>query len=322
MPESDAKDAANPRLTDKFASSTTLWHVLRKFEGGVAGGADIRNFTARGVPSKSTGSSGAGRIYYEQPVVQIMNRELASFMDLQKSLAQLGFNTGSALLRLSFRPTETPLEDAMAQIKQYFNSIEGEAPVTASSQPQSTTLSAEKSSAATGIQPEWTEDDTADGTSQSPKEDPVASSPEPPTTTAATGRPVSVYRPPSSSTPSAALMSHNDADYTPTVEHAQVHQRLLQQNTRNVRLKTEAQLVAQAEEEAAKLAAVKEVDIKIRFPDQSVVQTLFGQSDSSANLYTFVRDCLEDHWRSEVFTLRIPGVRGRTRSFQMTPARC
>lgn len=310
LPESEARDVPNARLTDKFPSSTTLWLVLRKFEAGVAGQAGgSRNFTARGVPSKSPGASGAGRLYYEQPVLQVMNRELASFTDLQKSLAQLGLNSGTALLRLSFRTTETPLEEAMAQIQGYFDS--GEALAIPQSHPQEQTASTEPS---TPVETQTTtSEETPPETTPLPHEEPSThSSPQPEPTLSATSRPVSVFRPPSSSTPSAALMSHNDADYTPTVEHAQVHQRHLLQNSRNVRLPTEAELAAQANEEAAKWAAVKEVEIKIRFPDQSAVSAKFGPTDTAADLYDFIRECLEEKWRLETFVLRNPGVRGKT----------
>ncbi|ETI29279.1 hypothetical protein G647_01732 [Cladophialophora carrionii CBS 160.54] len=311
LPESEARGVPNARLTDKFPSSITLWQLLRKFEAGVAGSTDLRNFTARGVPSTSQGNSGAGRLYYEQPVIQIMNRELASFTDLQKSLAQLGFNTGSALLRLNFRATQTPLEEAMVQIQDYFNSIEGEGPAAPPSQPQTNAPATEPQPAAATTQPEWTEDGPPQPASQTLPEEPAASSSQSQTATSASGRPISVFRPPTASTPSAALRSHNEADYTPTIEHAQVHQKLLQQNSKNVRLKTEAELAAQAEEEAAKWAAVKDVEVKIRFPDQSTIVTPFSQSDTAADLYSFVRECLEDRWRSEVFLLRNPGIRGK-----------
>lgn len=69
-------------------------------------------------------SAGSGRLVYETPVVQVMGRELSAFTDLQKSLGQLGFNGGSVLLRLSFRPTQTPLEESMAEIEEYFKSID------------------------------------------------------------------------------------------------------------------------------------------------------------------------------------------------------
>ncbi|EXJ79043.1 hypothetical protein A1O3_08544 [Capronia epimyces CBS 606.96] len=309
LPESESRGLPNARLTDKFPSSTTVWLVLRKFEAGVAGGTNPpRNLTARGVASTQDGTSGAGRLYYEQPVVQVMNRELSSLTDLQKSLAQLGLNSGTALLRLSFRPTDTPLEEAMVQIQGYFDSVEG--PAIERTETQEATLPEE---------PQRPSDDKIDTTEDNqPQKAPVSqddapkpSSPQPEIVSSSTGRQVSVFRPPSSHTPSAALISHNEADYMPTVEHAHSHQRLLQTQGRNQRLATEAELAAQANEEAAKWAAVKEVEVKIRLPDQSAVSAKFGQSDTAADLYNFVRECLDEKWRSEQFTLRSPGARGK-----------
>ncbi|KIW42642.1 uncharacterized protein PV06_06171 [Exophiala oligosperma] len=303
VPDSEATGIPNGRLTDKFPSDTTLWKVLRKFEEG--GGS--RNFTARGIPS--TTQSGAGRLYYEQPVVQVMNRELSSLTDLQKTLAQLGFNSGSALLRLSFRATETPLEEAMLQIRGYFESVEGPPSET---NPDTTPVRDESSVAVN--QPIFTpepESSIAHAQSHQETQPAAPSQPQPEQITNTTSRPVSVFRPPSSSTPAAARQLHNDSDYTPTVEHAHVHQKLLQQNSRNTRLLTDAQLAAQEQEEAAKWAAVKDVEIKIRFPDQSAASTKFGQLDTAADLYKFVRECLAARWRSEPFILRNPGIRGK-----------
>lgn len=314
LPESEARGVPNARLTDKFPSSTTLWLVLRKFEAGVAGGVEgPRNFTARGAPSTNQGDSGAGRLYYEQPVIQVLNRELSSFTDLQKSLAQLGLNSGTALLRLSFRTTNIPLEEAMAQIQGYFDSVEAPAGSASQQQQQQQAPASGEASAPVEQSAEPGEAGPSQTTPQSQpqSEPPQTTSPQPEATTATTSRPVSVYRPPSSSTPSAALMSYNEADYTPTVEHAQVHQKLLQQHGRNTRLPTDAELAAQAQEEAAKWAAVQEVEIKIRFPDQSAVSAKFGQSDTGAGLYNFVRECLEEKWRSEAFFLRSPGIKGK-----------
>ncbi len=311
LPESEARGVPNARLTDRFPSSTTLWQLLRKFEAGVAGSTEPRNLTARGVPSPTPGESGAGRLYYEQPVIQIMNRELASFTDLQKSLAQLGFNTGSALLRLTFRPTETPLEEAMVQIQEYFTSVDGEGPAAPPPQPQEAPSSTAEAPTNTAAQPEWIEEVSAQQDSRPEAEDTPNPTSGAPTITLSTGRPISVYRPPTAATPSAALRSHNEADFTPTVEHAQVHQKLLQQNSRNVRLKTDAELAAQDGEEDAKLAAVEKVAVKIRFPDQSTVVITFFQADTGAVLYDHVRESLDAQWRSEAFLLRNPGIRGK-----------
>ncbi|KAF3052992.1 hypothetical protein E8E11_010008 [Didymella keratinophila] len=106
------------RLTQKFANNTSLWGILRYFESG---DGNNYNFTERAAPEMS-GTSGAGRLCYEMPVITVMpgHKEQSSFVDLQQTLIQLGFESGSALLKLSFRNTGTPLEEAMAQISQYF----------------------------------------------------------------------------------------------------------------------------------------------------------------------------------------------------------
>ncbi|KAL2415735.1 hypothetical protein ABEF95_002989 [Exophiala dermatitidis] len=334
LPESESRGVPNARLTDKFPSSTTLWLVLRKFEAGVAGGdGSPRNFTARGVPSTQSGTSGAGRLYYEQPVLQVMNRELASFTDLQKSLAQLGLNSGTALLRLSFRPTETPLEEAMAQIQSYFDSVQGSeaavstlTPTQTQEQPQAQEVASSSTNPLPASDDKMDNDNTKGSLSQSAsrpqKESHQPSSPQPDTVShSSTGRQVSVFRPPSSTTPSAARISHNEADYTPTVEHAQIHQKLLQTQGRNQRLPTEAELAARANEEAAKWAAVKEVEVKIRLPDQSAVSAKFAPEDTAADLYSFVKECLGEKWRAEHFTLRSSGIRGRNEVIPDDPAK-
>ncbi|KAF1845671.1 uncharacterized protein K460DRAFT_366516 [Cucurbitaria berberidis CBS 394.84] len=112
----------NVRLTQKFASNTSLWEILRQFESGQ--GANY-NFTQRGVPEMS-GTSGAGRLHYEMPVIAVMpgHKEQSSFVELQQTLSQLGFDSGSALLKLSYKNSGQPLEEAMAQISQYFKAEE------------------------------------------------------------------------------------------------------------------------------------------------------------------------------------------------------
>ena len=119
------------RLTDKVPSDTTMWRILRKFESNE--GANL-NFTARGVTEVANGASGAGRIFYEMPTLNVMGRELSTFGDLQKTLAQVGINCGSVLIKLNFKKTEQPLEEAMAEIGQYFKEEEKVASASTSSE--------------------------------------------------------------------------------------------------------------------------------------------------------------------------------------------
>jgi tether containing UBX domain for GLUT4 len=260
------------------------------------------------------GDPGAGRLYYQRPVLQVMGRELSSFVDLQKSLAQLGFNSGSTLLRLSFRTSETPLEEAMEEIQSYFESVDepGSKPTTA----EISTVAAEPAIASQETPkaiPEWTSEEAANPTSSSIETGHASPQTDSTNTTASsdTKRPLSVFLAPSSSTPSAATSIYNPADYTPTVEHAHTHQRMLAQSTRNVRLLNEAEIEAQQEQEREKLANIKEVEVKLRFPDETSVVVKFGQSDTGKSLYDFARECLDTQWVDEKFLLRNPGFRAQ-----------
>jgi tether containing UBX domain for GLUT4 len=102
-------------------------------------------------------------------------------------------------------------------------------------------------------------------------------------------RPISVFAAPSSQTPKAALNPYNDEDYEPTVAHAKLHQLNLQARSQNQRLPSDAEIYRLAEEKAAKQAAIKEVSIKVRFPDQLTVVSSFTTLDNGSTLYEFVR---------------------------------
>jgi tether containing UBX domain for GLUT4 len=303
LPESEARGAPNGRILDKFPSTTTLWLVLRKFEAGVAGSGLTRNFTSRAVPVTDDGES-SGSLYYEAPVLQILERKLSSFTDLQKSLAQLGFNSGNVLIRLSFRRTEQRIEEAMLEIGEFFKSEEDDTPAqdksgapTVDPTEVKTEEPVQQLSAATQPEP-----------SSVAASEPVAPPPttlEPATSTTESGRTITVFSPPSEDTPSSAQIAYNENDYIPSIEHAQLHQRLLNESSRNQRLPTHAEMAAKAKEEEAKQAAIREVDVKVRFPDQSQVVAKFGTSDTGQSLYEFVRSCLAPPFANEDFSLTV-----------------
>lgn len=313
LPEAEARGVPNGRLLDKFPSTTTLWLVLRKFEAGVAGGGATRNFTGRGVPVASAGNEGSGRLFYETPVVQVMGRELSTFEDLQKSLAQLGFNSGNVLVRLSFRRTEEPLEVAMVKIQDYFKAYEDAAPKpqeapAAPAQPESAT---EPSQPLQQVQSAEHAEPLADAAAAptpsaqvpQPVFHPTIASTEPSAVIQPSSRPVTVFSAPSNVTPQAAQMTYNEEDYVPSVDQAKAHQRRLNAASRNVRLPTDAEIAARAAEEEQKRAAISEVDVKVRLPDQSQIVSGFGRQDTGATLYGFVRSCLAEQFASEKFIL-------------------
>ncbi|KKZ58581.1 hypothetical protein EMCG_05477 [[Emmonsia] crescens] len=330
LPEPEAQGATNGRLMDKFPSNTTLWHVLRKFEAGVAGNGTTRNLTARGVPSSETGT---GRLFYQSPVVQVVGRELSSFTDLQRSLGQLGFNSGSTLLRLSFRTTDKPLEEAMVEIGEYFKSIEEE--------DKGGATAPESSNRETPVFPPGSEVPTPESTSTSTpsnntdialeqiatpehQQQQITENPtQPPSpTTIVSSRPTTVYAPPSSTVPQSAQTPFNEHDYVPTVDHAKAHQHHLSRTTRPNRLPTDAELAAQAAAQETKLASITEVEVKIRFPDQSQVVSKFTKEDTAQGLYAFVRSCLDSSISNEKFSLSFffaGGAGGGTQQHSLTP---
>ena len=293
------------RLTDKFPSNTTLWLILRKFESE---SGSKRNFTARSTLLNEEQTSGSGRLVFETPVITAMSRELASITDLQKSLAQLGVSGGSILLRLSFKKTDTPLKDAMMEIEQYFKELgkKGEAePHTAGSE-----ISPVPVNQASGIE----EDPAADtepieprvlngGTPLSNPEHPVE------TTVGPSERPIAVFAPPTSPIPKAALRKDNDEDFEPTLDHVKSHQRYLQSNSKNKTLKSDAQIALEAEAKAQKTAQIKEVEIKLRFPDQSQVSASFSNLDTARTLYDHAKGLMRNS--NEAITLTFAGAKGR-----------
>lgn len=309
LPESESRGAPNSRLMDKFPSTTTLWLVLRKFEAGVAGNSSVRNLTARGVPSASAGDGDSARLFYETPVLQILDRELSSLTDLQKSLAQLGINSGNILMRLSFRRTEEPIEEAMVKIGEYFKSSGDDTPAPTSNQVPAPSAAEEHNQNIL--------QDTSDSNKlETPSDSVTAVSagqdemlpdapPAQPASTMASGRSITVFSPPSASTPSSAQIPYNEEDYIPSVEHAKAHQRQLNQSSRNQRLLTDAELTAKAAAEEKRRSEIHEVNVKVRFPDQSQVVSKFGPADTGKSLYDFVRSCMATTYANERFGLKV-----------------
>lgn len=305
LPESEVRGAANSRILDKFPSTTTLWLVLRKFEAGVAGSGQTRNLTSRAVPL-TDGTEGAGRLYYESPVLQTLDREISSFTDLQKTLAQLGVNSGNILIRLSFRRTEQPMEEAMAQIEEFFKSENETSPTQDTSSTPAVAPSESRNEDSTQQPIDAIQSEPSSLTIAS-SELAVPSPPaiEPATSTTDSGRNMTVFSPPSANTPSSAQIAYDDNDYKLSVEDAKRHQRLLNESSRNQRLPTHAEMAAKAKEDEAKQAAIREVDVKVRFPDQSQVVAKFGASDTGHSLYEFVRGCLAPPFDNEAFNLTV-----------------
>lgn len=304
----------NLRLTEKFASSTSLWQILRRFESGTSGGTPYPlNITQRGIAETATGASGSGRLFYEMPSLTLMNRELSSFVDLQKTLAQIGVTSGSALFRLNFKHSGKPLEDAMQEISEYFKDSESLATTSSAqaapavSDELASKVGAESgtSTATSSAAPEPMEDvqPRAFG-SQTPKTPANTSSANGPA-----GQPrITAFLAPEGDT-SAASIKHNEDDYVPTIDHAKSHQARLESAGKNTRLLSDTELETQRKEKEAKLSAVASIAVRFRMPDQTQIQTFFTRFHTAQNLFTTIGEVLR--YPDEPFTLSYRDATGK-----------
>jgi tether containing UBX domain for GLUT4 len=314
----------NKRLTEKFPSSTSIWQILRRFESGAGGSIpDPINITQRGIAQTTGDGTGAGRMYYEMPVIYVSNRELGSFVELQKTLAQIGVSSGSHLLRLHFRNEGQPLEEAMAQISEYFKEelvpSAAEASDTAQAKPEAvpkqTTSPTTASDAMEGVvhtpsdpsseQPQSTSESTPTTSSQAHTQTDSSKS----STLLPQKRTVTVYTPPTTDTPQAATQPFNDADYVPTIDHARTHQHRLNNLSRNQRLLSDVELEKAAAEKREKVAQVERVRVRVRLPDQAQIEDTFSREDTAADLFGFVQLALRHP--EQFFTLKYTDAKGK-----------
>ena len=112
--------------------------------------------------------------------------------------------------------------------------------------------------------------------------------------TSSTGRPVQVFHAPTSSTPGAAALPHNEADYVIGIEHAQLHQARLNKDSRNKRLLSDAEIAAKERDKQATMSTVHTVRARIRLPDQDTIVIDFSKEDTGADVYTEVRSRMQN----------------------------
>ncbi|KAL7629429.1 hypothetical protein AAE478_000949 [Parahypoxylon ruwenzoriense] len=309
------------RVTEKLPNDFTLWQILRQFESGRSSEGKNLNITARGVAQTANGAAaGSGQLYYQTPVLVIENRTLSTFADFQKTLSQLGYNSGGVLIRLSFQKTDKTLVEAMEDISKFFKMEEEDqkaresVPKPATSNEATASTDATPSDNTPSIPPAATLDhpekseldaaqkDSADNSAaaQTPSGDAMdVDEPAP-----SEHRPVTIFSAPTSSTPAAALRVDADDAFAPRVEHAHAHQRLLKTASENKRLPSDRELEEKAAAEAAKVAAVKSIRIKVRFPDNFSAEWPFGPNDTGATLHAEVRKLMAND--TAPFKLALP----------------
>ncbi|KAF4965365.1 hypothetical protein FSARC_6823 [Fusarium sarcochroum] len=322
IPPLEGREIPGGRLVQKFPSDLTIWKVLRQFESGKASNGKNINITARGVAQMSNDSgNGSGQLYYETPVLNIMGRELSSFADFQKTLSQLGYNSGSVLVRLTYRQTDKTLFDAMTEISQFFKDAEDEGqnagePAATEAEP----APVEGAQKQEEQPPQETPDSNMVDTQIEQAQDPVPVQHEEETKATAGDEmdidtsqsqdplaPVNVFLAPSGTTPAAALDPPSDSDFTPSVAHAQLHQARLQEDSRNRRLLSDRELEDKATAEAARINAIKSVLIKVRFPDNTSSDWQVSPTHPGQFLYDAVRHVMAHN--GQPFHLVLPGTK-------------
>ncbi|KAL2271156.1 hypothetical protein VTJ83DRAFT_527 [Remersonia thermophila] len=309
-----ALDVNGQRYVKKLPSDMTLWQVMRQFETA----EKSLIITGRGVPV----GTNTGQLYYEAPVVNIMGREYSALEDLQKTLSQCGVNSGSMVLRVSFKQSEKTLYDAMQEIGQYLKDVEpDQAPAVEKTQPPSSS-GTDKTPTHTALSAETSRSEPAAATSTNDEQEPSTGgkpstggseamdvdSPLSPASTPAIIdplQPTNIFSAPSSATPVAAHIQEDDSIYEPTIAHAQLRQQQLQKRAQNTRLKSDEELAAEAAEEAAKLAQITKVEVKIRFPDQTSAVWTLTPEKTGAFLYQAIRGVMS-HPEAR-FKLILPG---------------
>lgn len=126
-----------------------------------------------------------------------------------------------------------------------------------------------------------------------------------------------VYSAPTADTPVAAREMYNEADFNPSVEHAQAHQALLNRLSQNKRLQSDKEIEEAATSKRQNLASVKSVLVRVRFPDQMMVDLTMSDTDTVATLYSTVRDMLDQP--QQPFELKSAvGPKGRTETLDST----
>ncbi len=309
LPESAARFAIpNNRVSDKFRNDTPLWKVLRYFEETDVGKEKHLSLTARGAAQTSNGDlSGSGQLYWEAPVLKIAGRDLGSLEDFQKTLSQLGIENGSQLIMVEFQKTDTTLQEAMQNVDKFFteDTPKGEPLVTAESN-LPTEIATSTVAETVPATPSAMHSDLGSTVGPGPTFQPEEIEEQPEASTTVPGamdvdpipvdslQPVEVWSPTASSILAAANTVDHDSAYEPSIAQMKAHQDHIKGNTHNGRLKSDAELEAEVRTHDAKLAAIKVVEIRVRFPDGHVAKWSFGPDATGATLYEAVDGVLED----------------------------
>ncbi|KAL1903093.1 hypothetical protein Sste5346_000377 [Sporothrix stenoceras] len=346
LPPSEASlGISNNRVSAKVRSDTPLWKLLRHLEETDVAKQKGLNITARGVPRTShTGAatstaaavgSGSGQLYWEAPVLKFCGRELYTVDDFRKTLSQVGIDSGSQLIVLEFRTTDTTLQEAMETVQTQLEKTDADVAASQAAVAEMTAAVAVPTPApgpaaptepATAASEESTSQAKAAEATQPPApaaEEPMDVDSTPTTTTTTTIpaastaqtasdlQPVQVWSPPKANAgmPAAASLKWTkepESSFAPSIAQMKAHQKQLEEAGRNKRLKSDEELEEEKREREAKAAAVNRVDVRIRFPDGYTVMWSFSNGATGATLHAAVRNALHPGVKDQAFKLSPP----------------
>lgn len=121
---------------------------------------------------------------------------------------------------------------------------------------------------------------------------------------------ISVFRPPSNRAPAASLYEEDPHTFDPSIEHAKAHQVALTRLTQNKRLASDKELAEQAEAQQAAQAEIKTVAVRVKYPDESMIETRITPATTAQELYAQVNDTLASADAIGSFQLKTMGNSG------------
>lgn len=121
---------------------------------------------------------------------------------------------------------------------------------------------------------------------------------------------ISVFRAPSNSVPAAALHEEDPQTFEPSIDHAKAHQAAIARQTQNKRLLSDKELAEQEAAQEAVLAEIKTVPVRVKYPDQSMIETVITADSAPRDLYQQVNQTLASADAIGNFQLKFVGPKG------------
>ncbi|CAN6641087.1 UBX domain-containing protein 4 [Trichomonascus vanleenenianus] len=266
-------------LVHEFDSRTSLISILAYFErkSGI-------NFTKRSYPLVSGGN---GRLMYEAPSVQLFNKVTESIAELNQSLTNLGIDNGSTSLRVRFKQTRVPFEEAVKEVEGYLQEAESTqesespTPEPVASSTESTPkpgdeLKPELAGELSDLKEELHRERT-----EAPEETPVNAEDQIIQRKAQAYVPSETQRVIPEDIGDVEMDAHQFKHYTSQLAALSGSDR-----------QDGPLLTSRLRKNAKKTGPVKQCVVRVKFPDQTFVEATFGASDTVGDLHSFVKSVI------------------------------